>query len=80
MNITITIIAIIMFICVIVSTWVAVRIMREYKRQEKENAQREARTNEAITEANKTKADARTGNHERDFNFMADKLHHLANK
>lgn len=80
MQITITIIAIIMFICVIVSTWVAVRIMREYKRQEKEYAQREARKNEAITEANKTKADARTGNHERDFNFMADKLHHLANK
>lgn len=80
MQITITIIAIIMFICVIVSTWVAVRIMREYKRQEKEYAETEARKNEAITEANKTKADARTGNHERDFNFMADKLHHLANK
>lgn len=80
MQITITIIAIIMFICVIVSTWVAVRIMRDYKRQEKEHAETEARKNEAITEANKTKADARTGNHERDFNFMADKLHHLANK
>ena len=35
---------------------------------------------EIITEATKTKADARTGNHERDFNYMADKLHHYANK
>ncbi len=35
---------------------------------------------EIITEANQTKEDARTGDHKRDFNFMADKLHDLANR
>lgn len=42
-----------------------------------ENAENAA---EITTEANKTKADARTGDHEHDFNFMADKLHDFANK
>ena len=76
----INIIAVLMLLCVIFCICFAVKILREAKKTEKQNAETEARKNEAITEANKTKADARTGNHERDFNFMADKLHHLANK
>ena len=35
---------------------------------------------EIITEANKTKADARTGDHSADIKYMADKLHDYANK
>ena len=76
----INIIAVLMLLCVIFCIWLAVKILREAKKAEKEHAETEARKNEAITEANKTKAEARTGDHKRDFNFMADKLHHLANK
>ena len=35
---------------------------------------------EIITEANKTKADARTGDHSADIKYMADKLHDYAQK
>lgn len=35
---------------------------------------------EIISNANKTKSDARTGKHSTDINFMADKLHDYAKK
>lgn len=41
-------------------------------KEARENAERTA---EIITEANKAKADARSGDHKRDLDFMANKLH-----
>lgn len=35
---------------------------------------------EAVTEANRTKSNARTGNHSADIKYMSDKLHDYANK
>ena len=52
----------------------------EFHRKEKEIKAEEEKTNEIIADANNTKADARTGDHERDFNYMADKLHEFAKK
>ena len=55
----------------------------EEKRQRKqiEKELQEAKENEKRkAEANKTKADARTGDHERDLNYMADRLHEYANR
>lgn len=52
----------------------------EVRRKEKEIKAEEERINEITTEANNTKANARTGDHERDFNYMADKLHEFAKK
>ena len=40
----------------------------------------EEHTAEIISNANKTKADARTGDHSADIKCMADKLHNYANK
>lgn len=40
----------------------------------------EEHTAEIISNANKTKADARTGDHSTDIKFMADKLHDYAKK
>ena len=53
---------------------------RQRRKTEKKNVAEVEKINEITTEANKTKADARTGDHERDFNYMADKLHEFANK
>ena len=48
--------------------------------QAKEAAENEKRKADIITEANKTKADARTGDHSSDVKYMADKLHDYAHK
>lgn len=54
---------------------------RRARKEAEKNASEGIKNNEQITiEANKTKADARTGDHKRDINFMADKLHDYANK
>lgn len=53
---------------------------RKLTAQAKEAAENEKRKAKIITEANNTKADARTGDHEHDFNYMADKLHEFAQK
>ena len=58
----------------------AAKTNKEARETEQRNKAEENRVNETITEANKTKADARSGNHERDFNYMADQLHELASK
>lgn len=52
----------------------------ERKKLEKEKKENEERAAEIITEANKNKADARTGDHKRDINYMASKLHDLATR
>ena len=52
----------------------------EFHRKEKEIKAEEKKVNEIITDAENKKADARTGDHERDLNFMADVLHDYANK
>lgn len=49
-------------------------------RKEKREIEKAEKAADITTEANKTKAGAHTGNHERDFNFMANKLHDIANK
>lgn len=61
------------FICVTIQHSIKVR----EGKKENEEAEKAA---DITTEANETKAGARTGNHERDFNYMADKLHDIANK
>ena len=53
---------------------------RDLRKIEKEIEEEERKKNEITAEANKTKADARTGDHKRDFNYMADKLHDLSKK
>lgn len=53
---------------------------RQWRKTEKKIEAEENKINEITTEANNTKADARTGDHERDFNYMADKLHELSKK
>ena len=53
---------------------------RQWRKAEKQIKAEEKKANEIITDAENKKADARTGDHERDFNFMADVLHDYANK
>ena len=62
-----------------VSAFLLAQVYRkDSKQKEKElkEAQENAeRTADIITEANKAKADARSGDHKRDLDFMANKLH-----
>lgn len=53
---------------------------QEEKEKREEIEKHEETVINTITEANKTKADARSGNHSRDLDFMASKLHDYANK
>lgn len=50
------------------------------KKQLDEVYEHEEHAAEIISNANKTKADARTGKHSTDIKFMADKLHDYAKK
>ena len=50
------------------------------QKQLNEVYEHEEHTAEIISNANKTKADARTGDHSADIKCMADKLHNYANK
>lgn len=74
----IVLIAVIIFL--IIATIRAGKEKHRFQKELEEEKERERRAAEIITEANKTKADARTGDHERDFNFMANKLHDYAQK
>lgn len=51
--------------------------IEQAKKESEENAKRKE---QATIQANETKANARTGNHSDDLNFMANKLHEYANK
>ena len=53
---------------------------KEAREVEKRIKTEENKVNETITEANNTKAGARTGNPEHDIKYMGDKLHELASK
>lgn len=53
---------------------------QEEKEKREEIEKHEETVINTITEANKTKADARSGNHSRDLDYMANKLHDYANK
>ncbi|MCQ2485826.1 MAG: hypothetical protein MJ168_10910 [Clostridia bacterium] len=63
--------------------YVAMKEHAALKKAEDENKkqkQQAAENAEIISKANQTKADARTGNHNSDFNFIAGKLHDYANR
>lgn len=53
---------------------------KEVKRIEKEMSENAEKTADVISDANKTKADARTGDHSADIKYMADKLRDYNNK
>lgn len=72
-------------ICVIIVMFggFAFYLAGEEKRQRKqlEKEIQEAKENERQKqEANKTKADARTGDHKRDLDYMANRLHEYATR
>ena len=54
------------------------RYERKLTEQAKETAENEKRKADIITEAEKIKQDANTGNHSNDLHTMADQLHHYA--
>lgn len=71
------------FICTLFLFFILTKELKENKKlnEEVKNKNEHAdKTADIITEANKTKADARTGDHSADFNYMADKLHDYANR
>jgi mannitol-specific phosphotransferase system IIBC component len=51
---------------------------RKLTQQAKEAAENEKRKADIITETEKIKQDANTGNHSNDLHTMADQLHHYA--
>ena len=53
---------------------------REWRKAEKQIEAEEKKVNETLTEASNTKSEARTGDHKRDIDFMADVLHDYATK
>ena len=87
MKVVIIIIGIILLIAVVLFSISSVVLSNELKKeiddknaQIKEAQEHAEKTAEVITDANKTKADARTGDRKRDINYMADKLHEYAKK
>ena len=80
---------ILIFVCVLMGILaICAFIMAQAEKKERLKIQKqldevyehEEHAAEIITEANKTKADARTGDHSADIKYMADKLHNYANK
>lgn len=80
---------ILIFVCVLMGFFaVCAFIMAHAEKKERYKIQKqldeakkhEEQTADTITEANKTKADARTGDHSSDVNYMAGKLHDYAHK
>ena len=80
---------ILIFVCVLMGFFaVCAFIMAQAEKKERYKIQKqldevyehEEHTAEIISNANKTKADARTGDHSSDINYMADKLHDYAHK
>ena len=72
--------SILMLVFGIGAFWVTIKADRNLKKMKKEIEAEEKKVNETVTKASNTKADARTGDHERDLNYMADVLHDYANK
>ena len=80
---------ILIFACVLMGFFaVCAFIMAQAEKKERYKIQKkldevyenEEHTAEIISNANKTKADARTGDHSSDVNYMAGKLHDYAHK
>ena len=80
---------ILFIVCVLMGIFaVCAFIMAQAEKKERYKIQKqldevykhEEHTSEIISNSNKTKADARTGNHSADIKYMADKLHDYANK
>ena len=80
---------ILIFACVLMGFFaVCAFIMAQAKKKERRKIQNELNevkkheehAAEIISKANKTKADARTGDHSADIKYMADKLHDYAQK
>ena len=80
---------ILIFVCVLMGILaVCAFIMAQAEKKERYKIQKkldevyenEEHTAEIISNANKTKADARTGDHSSDVNYMAGKLHDYAHK
>ena len=76
-DIVMILILIIMFFFALGSFWAAEAERKERKQKEKE-LEKERAKNEAMQKANEIKADAHTGNHGNDLDFMAGKLHDYA--
>lgn len=80
---------ILFIVCVLMGIFaVCAFIMAQAEKKERYKIQKqldevyehEEHTAEIISNANKTKADARTGDHSADIKYMADKLHDYAKK
>ena len=80
---------ILIFVCVLMGILaICAFLMAQAEKKERLKIQKqlnevyehEEHTAEIISKANKTKADARTGDHSADIKCMADKLHNYANK
>ena len=80
---------ILIFVCVLMGVLaICAFLMAQAEKKERLKIQKqldevyehEEHVAEIITEANKTKADARTGDHSADIKYMADKLHDYAHK
>lgn len=76
-------IALLIVLCIIFVMYIALnehKARKQLDKELKEVRNGEFKKMEIISKADKTKADARTGDHERDLDFMARKLHDYANK
>ena len=77
------------FICIITVVFAALafylaiqekQAQKELEKEIQERTEYARKQAEAVTEANNTKAEARTGNIERDLDYMANRLHEYAKK
>lgn len=80
MNVFLIILCIFLAITTITAIWITYKTNREFEKIDKEIKDEEKKKNDIITNANNTKAEVRTGDHECDFNNIANKLHEFANK
>lgn len=80
MNVFLIILCIFLAITTITAIWITYKTNREFEKIDKEIKDEEKKKNDIITNANNTKAEVRTGDHERDFNNIANKLHEFASK
>lgn len=80
------IVGILIAIAIAIAAWtIAESVKRAKERQQikdalKHEQEKNKKTIEIVEAANRTKADARTGDHSADFKYMADKLHDYAHR
>ena len=76
-------VALLIVFCIIFVMYIAFnehKARKQLDKELKEVRNGEFKKMDIISKADKTKADARTGDHSADIKYMADKLHHYANK